>query len=390
MKAFDFIQQEEKRQNQNIELIASENFVSDDVRKATASVFTNKYCEGYPAVRPTGRLGRYYGGCEHADELEQYCCKMWQKVFNTDYHVNVQPHSGSQANMAAYFSILNPGDKILSMSLDAGGHLTHSSNVSFVSKIFDVETYDVDENGYIDYMSVWQKALECNPKLIIAGASSYSREIDYFKFKSIASEVGAYLMVDMAHPAGLIAAGLLQSPFGLADIITTTTHKTLRGPRGGLIFCKPELARKIDSAVFPLLQGGPLMHIIAAKAVAAEECLKPEYNNYCKQVISNSQAMANEFKRLGYNIISGGTDNHMFLLDLRGTGVNGKELQDICDSIGITLNKNAIPNDPLPPSQSSGVRIGTPAMTTKGYKEEDFIRVAQIIDTLIKTYNSEK
>ena len=387
IKAFDFIRNEEQRQAETIELIASENFVSDKVREATSSVFTNKYCEGYPAKRISGRAGRYYGGCQNADALEEYCCDMWRKVFNTDYHVNVQPHSGSQANMAAYLSLLNVGDRILSMSLDAGGHLTHSSEVSFVSRLFDVKTYGVDENGFIDYVDVLNKALEFKPKLIVAGASSYSREIDYFAFKSIANEVNAYLMVDMAHPAGLIASGLLKSPFECADIITTTTHKTLRGPRGGLIFCKPEFAKAVDSAVFPRTQGGPLMHVIAAKAVAAEECLNPEYNEYCEQVVKNSKVMAQEFMRLGYNIVSGGTDNHMFLLSLVDTGINGKQLQEECDKHGITLNKNAIPNDPLPPSQASGVRIGTAAMTTKGFVEADFIQVAQRIDEIITSFH---
>lgn len=386
INAFDFIRNEEQRQSETIELIASENFVSDKVREATASVFTNKYCEGYPATRYSGRVGRYYGGCQNADALEEYCCDMWRKVFNTDYHVNVQPHSGSQANMAAYLSVLNVGDRILSMSLDAGGHLTHSSEVSFVSRLFDVKTYGVDENGFIDYVDVLNKAREFKPKLIVAGASSYSREIDYFAFKSIANEVNAYLMVDMAHPAGLIATGLLKSPFECADIITTTTHKTLRGPRGGLIFCKHELAKAVDSAVFPRTQGGPLMNVIAAKAVAAEECLTSEYKAYCEQVVKNSKVMAQEFMRLGYNIVSGGTDNHMFLLSLAGTGINGKQLQEECDKHGITLNKNAIPNDPLPPSQASGVRIGTAAMTTKGFAEADFIDVAHKIDEIIVTF----
>ena len=385
MNTFDFIKQEEERQNNNIELIASENFVSDNVRKAVSSVFTNKYCEGYPAgPRYSGREGRYYGGCEHADALEEYCCNLWREVFQTDYHVNVQPHSGSQANMQAYMTLLDLGDTILSMSLDAGGHLTHSSSASFVSKLYNVIAYGLNDNGLIDYDEVRKLALENKPKLIVAGASAYSRIIDFQKFKDIADEVGAYLMVDMAHIAGLIAAGLHPTPFGIADIITTTTHKTLRGPRGGLVFCKKQFAKKLDSSVFPRTQGGPLMHVIAGKAVAAEECLTDDYKAYMQQVVNNCQAMADEFQKLGYKIVSGGTENHLFLLDLRGTGKSGMDVQVACDESGITLNKNAVPGDPLPPSQTSGVRIGTAAMTTKGYKEEDFRKVAKIIDLIIK------
>lgn len=387
---FDLIDAEKKRQDENIELIASENFVSEDVLKACGSILTNKYSEGYPANHASGNKGRYYGGCQIVDQIEEKCCMLWKKVFNTDYHVNVQPHCGSTANFAAYFSVLNVGDTILSMSLNNGAHLTHGSPVSFSGKLFNMVFYDVDENGYIDMEDVRNKAIEYKPKLILAGASAYSRIILFDKFSEIAKEVGAYFMVDMAHIAGLIAAGEHPTPFGYADLITTTTHKTLRGPRGGMIFCKPELAKKVDSAIFPFSQGGPLQHIIAAKAVAAEECLLPSYKEYIHQVVLNSKAMCEEFKKMGYNVITGGTDNHLFLLDLTHKGITGIECQEMLDEHGITLNKNCIPNETRSPKVASGVRIGTAAMTTKGYKEKDFIEVAHKIDKYIDEFMKSK
>ena len=383
-KVFDWIEKERQRQEHNIELIASENFVSEDVMRAVGSCLTNKYSEGYPPERPTGNRGRYYGGCVYVDELEQYCCDLWRKVFNTDYHVNVQPHSGSSANLAAYLSVLKPGDGILAMDLNNGGHLTHGSAVNFSGKLFRMAFYDVNAQGFIDMEDVRRKALEHKPQLILAGASAYSRILDFAAFSEIAREVGAYFMVDMAHIAGLVAAGDHPSPFGLADIITTTTHKTLRGTRGGLIFCKPELAKKVDSAVFPGTQGGPLQHVIAGKAVTAEEACTEEYREYIHQVVRNCKAMSQEFLRRGYQVVTGGTDNHLFLLDLTATGLTGKAVQEELDRHGITLNKNCVPHDTRSPQQTSGVRIGTAAMTTKGYKEADFIRVAGEIDAVIQ------
>lgn len=389
-KVFDIIQKEKHRQDTTVELIASENFVSENVLKAVGSCLTNKYCEGYPADHKSGSKGRYYGGCEYIDELEEYCCDMWRKVFNTDYHVNVQPHSGSSANLAAYMSVLKPGDTILAMSLNNGGHLTHGSSVNFSGKLFNMKFYDVDSEGFIDFNDVKNKAEEFRPKLILAGASAYSRIIDFEKFAEIAKSVGAYFMVDMAHIAGLIAAGDHPSPFGLADIITTTTHKTLRGPRGGLIFCKPELAKKVDSTIFPGTQGGPLEHVIAGKAVAAEEACTEEFKNYIHDVVGNCKAMCDEFISMGYKIVTGGTDNHLFLVDLTATGLTGKEVQDELDKHHITLNKNCVPTETRSPQQASGVRIGTAAMTTKGYKKEDFIKVAHDIDKVIKEMQQRK
>ena len=389
-KVFDIIQKEKHRQDTTVELIASENFVSENVLKAVGSCLTNKYCEGYPANHKSGSKGRYYGGCEYIDELEEYCCDMWRKVFNTDYHVNVQPHSGSSANLAAYMSVLKPGDTILAMSLNNGGHLTHGSSVNFSGKLFNMKFYDVDSEGFIDFNDVKNKAEEFRPKLILAGASAYSRIIDFEKFADIAKSVGAYFMVDMAHIAGLIAAGDHPSPFGLADIITTTTHKTLRGPRGGLIFCKPELAKKVDSTIFPGTQGGPLEHVIAGKAVAAEEACTEEFKNYIHDVVGNCKAMCDEFISMGYKIVTGGTDNHLFLVDLTATGLTGKEVQDELDKHHITLNKNCVPTETRSPQQASGVRIGTAAMTTKGYKKDDFIKVAHDIDKVIKEMQERK
>lgn len=389
-KVFDIIEKEKHRQDTTVELIASENFVSENVLKAVGSCLTNKYSEGYPAEHKSGSKGRYYGGCEYIDELEEYCCDMWRKVFNTDYHVNVQPHSGSSANLAAYMSVLKPGDTILAMSLNNGGHLTHGSSVNFSGKLFNMKFYDVNAEGFIDFNDVKNKAEEFRPKLILAGASAYSRIIDFEKFAEIAKSVGAYFMVDMAHIAGLVAAGDHPSPFGLADIITTTTHKTLRGPRGGLIFCKPELAKKVDSTIFPGTQGGPLQHVIAGKAVAAEEACTEEFKNYIHNVVGNCKAMCDEFISMGYKIVTGGTDNHLFLVDLTATGLTGKEVQDELDKHHITLNKNCVPTETRSPQQASGVRIGTAAMTTKGYKKDDFIKVAHDIDKVIKEMQERK
>lgn len=389
-KVFDIIEKEKHRQDTTVELIASENFVSENVLKAVGSCLTNKYSEGYPANHKSGSKGRYYGGCEYIDELEEYCCDMWRKVFNTDYHVNVQPHSGSSANLAAYMSVLKPGDTILAMSLNNGGHLTHGSSVNFSGKLFNMKFYDVDADGFIDFNDVKSKAEEFRPKLILAGASAYSRIIDFEKFAEIAKSVSAYFMVDMAHIAGLIAAGDHPSPFGLADIITTTTHKTLRGPRGGLIFCKPELAKKVDSTIFPGTQGGPLEHVIAGKAVAAEEACTEEFKNYIHDVVGNCKAMCDEFISMGYKIVTGGTDNHLFLVDLTATELTGKEVQDELDKHHITLNKNCVPTETRSPQQASGVRIGTAAMTTKGYKKDDFIKVAHDIDKVIREMQERK
>lgn len=383
-RVFEIIAAEQARQNSTVELIASENFVSENVMKAVGSCLTNKYSEGYPAQRPSGNRGRFYGGCQYVDELEEYCCRQWQSVFQTDYHVNVQPHSGSSANLAAYMSVLKPGDTILAMSLNNGGHLTHGSPVNFSGKLFHMEFYGVDENGFIDYEDVRRKARECRPQLILAGASAYSRIIDFPAFADAAREAGAYFMVDMAHIAGLVAAGDHPSPFGLADIITTTTHKTLRGTRSGLIFCRPELAKRVDSAVFPGCQGGALQHVIAGKAVTAEEASTEEFREYIHAVVRNCKAMCDEFISMGYKVVTGGTDNHLFLLDLTDTGLTGKAVQDELDRHGITLNKNCVPNETRSPQQTSGVRIGTAAMTTKGYTEQDFIAVARQIDRIIR------
>ena len=383
-RVFEIIAAEQARQNSTVELIASENFVSENVMKAVGSCLTNKYSEGYPAQHPSGNRGRFYGGCQYVDELEEYCCHQWQAVFQTDYHVNVQPHSGSSANLAAYMSVLKPGDTILAMSLNNGGHLTHGSPVNFSGKLFHMEFYGVDENGFIDYEDIRRKARDCRPQLILAGASAYSRIIDFPAFADAAREVGAYFMVDMAHIAGLVAAGDHLSPFGLADIITTTTHKTLRGTRGGLIFCKPELAKRVDSAVFPGGQGGALQHVIAGKAVTAEEASTEDFREYIHAVVRNCRAMCDEFISMGYKVVTGGTDNHLFLLDLTDTGLTGKAVQDELDRHGITLNKNCVPNETRSPQQTSGVRIGTPAMTPKGYTEQDFIAVARQIDRIIR------
>ena len=391
-KVFDFIAKEQERQDRNIELIASENFVSENILKAVGSCFTNKYCEGYPYVRTTGRKGRYYGGTMYADELEEYCCDLWKKVYNTDYHVNVQPHSCSQANFAAYMSVIKPGDTILAMNLDNGGHLTHGSSVNFSGKLYNMQFYGVDENGFIDYEDMENKIKEFRPAIVLAGASAYSRIIKFDLIREIIDRCATedypapYFVVDMAHIAGLIAGGAHPSPFGLADIITTTTHKTLRGPRGGLIFCRPELANKVDGAIFPGSQGGPLMHVIAGKAICAEEALSPDYKEYAANVVKNSKAMCEEFIKMGYHVVTGGTDNHLFLLDLSKTHptLTGKMLQEELDKHHITLNKNCVPGEQRKPAETSGVRVGTAAMTTKGWKEADFIEAAKKIDAIIK------
>ncbi len=384
-RTFELIEAERARQQRNIELIASENFVSENVMRAVGSCLTNKYAEGYPTNRTSGKKGRYYGGCEVVDELEEYCCDQWRAVFSTDYHVNVQPHSGSSANFAAYMGVLNAGDTILSMDLSNGGHLTHGSAVNFSGKLFHMEFYGVTPEGFIDYDDLAAKARACRPQLILAGASAYSRVIDFGRFAAVAKEVGAYFMVDMAHIAGLVAAGAHPSPFGVADIITTTTHKTLRGTRGGLIFCRPELAKAIDKGVFPGTQGGPLMHVIAGKAVTAEEACTPEFKEYIFQVVKNTRAMCEAFIRLGYDIVTGGTDNHLFLVDLSRTHpmLSGKEVQNELDRHGITLNKNCVPGEKRSPTETSGVRIGCAAMTTRGWKEADAEVCAERIHAII-------
>lgn len=385
-KVFEFIRKEEERQAHNIELIASENFVSENVLRAVGSCLTNKYAEGYPAVRTSGNKGRYYGGCEFVDELEEYCCEMWRRVFSTDYHVNVQPHSGTSANMEAYAAVLSPRDTILSMSLSAGGHLSHGSPVNFSGREYHIVNYSLDARGYIDMDDVRAKARDFRPKLILAGASAYPRIIDFATFAEIAKEVGAYFMVDMAHIAGLVAAGVHPSPFGLADLITTTTHKTLRGTRGGLIFCKKELASKVDSAVFPRNQGGGLMHVVAGKAVTAEEACDPSFRGYIEQVVKNTKAMCDEFLRLGYEVVTGGTDNHLFLIDFTNTHphLTGKAVQDELDRHGITTNKNCVPCETRSPKETSGLRIGLAAMTTKGWQEADAVACADRIDEILR------
>ena len=371
------------RQKNNLELIASENIVSPGVMAAMGSVLTNKYAEGYPEHR-------YYGGCEYVDIVEKLAIDRAKKLFGAD-HANVQSHSGSQANFAAYFALMKPGDTVLGMSLNEGGHLTHGSPVNMSGKYYNFVSYGVDaESHRIDYAHVRQLALENKPKLIVAGASAYSRTIDFEKFSAIAKEVGAYFMVDMAHIAGLVATGLHPSPIPYADVVTTTTHKTLRGPRGGLILCKNELAKAIDKAVFPGLQGGPLMHVIAAKAICFREALEPEFAKYQKQVVKNAVALSDALMAEGFNIISGGTDNHLILIDLRGKGVTGKELEKRLDEVHITVNKNAIPDDPESPFVTSGIRVGTPAVTTRGLVEEDMKDIAKYIAMCTSDFDGNK
>ena len=378
-KVFELIQKEAGRQDSTIELIASENFVSANVLKAAGSCLTNKYAEGYPGKR-------YYGGCEVVDELELYCQQKWQEGFHTDYHVNVQPLSGTHANLVAYAAVLKPNDTILSLDLNTGGHLSHGAAVSQVGKLYNIRHYCLDTNGYIDMAHVEATAKAFKPQLIVAGASAYSREIDFKRFAEIAHDNSALLLADIAHIAGLVAAGEHPTPFGYADIVTTTTQKTLRGIRGGLVFCKPKLSKKVDSALFPGMAGGPHMHTIAAKAVTAEEALAPDFVNYIRQVKANAKAMAAEFTQMGYEVVTGGTDNHMFLLNFTHTHPNltGKAVQDTLDKYSITLNKNSVPNESRSPMQTSGVRIGTAAMTTKGFRQADFIAVAHEIDAIIR------
>ena len=367
------IKEEYNRQNRNIELIASENIVSPAVLAAMGSVLTNKYAEGYPGKR-------YYGGCENVDVVEHIAIERAKELYHCDY-ANVQPHSGAQANMATFFAMLNPGDTFMGMSLDTGGHLTHGSPVNLSGKYFHAVPYGVNDEGYIDYDEVLRIASECKPKLIVAGASAYPRIIDFKKFREIADEVGAYLMVDMAHIAGLVAAGLHPSPIPYADVVTTTTHKTLRGPRGGMILANNEANDRFNfnKAIFPGTQGGPLEHIIAAKAVCFKEALQPEFVTYQKQIIKNAEALANALQEKGFKLVTNGTDNHLMLVNLKDTEITGKELQNKCDSVYITLNKNAVPNDPRSPFITSGVRIGTPAVTTRGMKEEDMKEIADLI-----------
>lgn len=375
----DAIQAEMERQNSHLELIASENWVSKAVMAAMGSPLTNKYAEGYPGKR-------YYGGCQCVDVVEDLARERAKKLFGCDY-ANVQPHSGAQANLAVFFAMLEPGDKVMGMNLDHGGHLTHGSPVNISGKYFNVVSYGVNDEGVIDYDKVREIAVKEKPKMIIAGASAYARIIDFKKFREIADEVGAYLMVDMAHIAGLVAAGLHPSPIPYADVTTTTTHKTLRGPRGGLILCNQEAADKFNfnKAVFPGMQGGPLEHVIAGKAVCFKEALEPEFAEYQKQIIKNAQALSKGLMDRGVKIVSGGTDNHLMLIDLRGEDVTGKELEKRLDAAHITCNKNTVPNDPRSPFVTSGVRLGTPAVTTRGLKEDDMDMIAECIALVLQS-----
>ena len=382
IEVYKLIKKEEKRQKDNIELIASENFVSEAVLQAQGSILTNKYAEGYPGKR-------YYGGCEYVDQIETIAIERLKKLFNVNY-ANVQPHSGSQANMAAIRSVCNHNDVILGMSLDAGGHLTHGYKLSFSGTDYIAYSYGVNsETGLIDYDEVLRIAREVKPKLIICGASAYPRAISFKKFKEIADDVGAYLLADVAHIAGLIVTGYHESPVGYADIITSTTHKTLRGPRGGIILTNnEELAKKINKTLFPGCQGGPLEHVIAAKAVAFKEDLSEDFKNYIHQVVLNCNAFAEEFKKLGYKLITNGTDNHLLLIDVKTSlNMTGKQAEDKLALVNITCNKNSIPNDTEKPMQSSGIRLGTAAMTSKGFKEEDFVLLAKIMDKVLKCQN---
>lgn len=366
------IEEETARQYNKIELIASENYVSQDVLAVAGSILTNKYAEGYPERR-------YYGGCEHVDTVETLAINRAKEVFKAE-HANVQPHSGSQANMAVYFSVLQPGDTVLAMNLNHGGHLTHGSAVNFSGKLFNFVFYGVDsENEQLNYEDIYQKASKYRPKLIIAGASAYARTIDFKKFRAIADEFKALLLVDMAHIAGLVAGGVHVSPVPYADFVTTTTHKTLRGPRGGLILCKQQFAKRIDSNIFPGMQGGPLMHIIAAKAVALKEALQPNFSGYAQRVVSNARYLADKLQAKGFRLVSGGTDNHLLLIDLRNMDVTGKEVENWLDAVGITVNRNMVPNDPASAQVTSGIRIGTPAVTTRGFAELEMVKIADII-----------
>lgn len=375
---YEQIKNEEQRQKHNIELIASENFVSEAVLEAVGSILTNKYAEGYPNAR-------YYGGCEYIDQIEELARNRAKELFGAE-HANVQPHSGSQANMAVYMTVLQPGDTVLGMDLSNGGHLTHGSKVNFSGKLYNFIAYGVKEDGYIDYEDVERKAMEYKPKLILAGASAYPRKIDFKKFREIADKIGAYFMVDMAHIAGLVCAGEHESPVPYADFVTSTTHKTLRGPRSGLILCKEQYAKALDKTIFPGIQGGPLEHVIAGKAVCFKEAMQPEFKQYAHQVVLNARKLAEELVKRDFKLVSGGTDNHLMLIDLRSKGLTGKEATLLLDEVNITVNKNAVPNDPEKPMVTSGIRIGTPAVTTRGLKEEDMVKLAEAIDlTLQKT-----
>ena len=378
------IEDELARQNSHIELIASENWVSHAVMSAMGSPLTNKYAEGYPGKR-------YYGGCECVDVAENLAIERAKELFGCDY-ANVQPHSGAQANLAVCFAMVEPGDTVMGMNLDHGGHLTHGSPVNISGKYFKIVPYGVNDEGFIDYDELRRIALEAKPKLIVAGASAYARTIDFKKFREVADEVGAYLMVDMAHIAGLVAAGLHPSPIPYADVVTTTTHKTLRGPRGGLILANEEAAKKFNfnKAVFPGIQGGPLMHVIASKAVCFKEALTDEFKAYQKQIIDNAQALANGLMKRGVDIVSGGTDNHLMLVDLKSLNLTGKQAEKMLDEVNITCNKNTIPNDPQSPFVTSGVRLGTPSATTRGLKEEDMDQIAEAIALTLKDFEANK
>lgn len=376
IEVYNAIKQELLRQQNTIELIASENFVSEAVLETAGCVFTNKYAEGYSGKR-------YYGGCKNIDTVETLAIERLKKLFGAE-HANVQPHSGANANLAVYFALLNVGDTIMGMSLSCGGHLTHGSPVNISGKYFNIIPYGVDKNGYMDYDEVRKLALEHKPKLIVAGASAYPREIDFKKFREIADEIGAYLMVDMAHIAGLVAAGLHQSPVPYADVVTSTTHKTLRGPRGGIILCKEKYAKQIDKAVFPGTQGGPLEHIIAAKAVSFKEALSKDFKEYQMQIVKNAKALSLSLLNKGFKLVSGGTDNHLILIDLSDTEITGKEFEHMLEEVGITTNKNSVPNEKRSPFITSGIRIGTPNITTRGMKETDMEEIADIIYDVFK------
>lgn len=374
---FDLVEEEKERQRNNIELIASENFVSENVLRAAGTILTNKYAEGYPNRR-------YYGGCEVVDKVEQLAIDRLKELFGAE-HANVQPHSGSNANLAVYFAMLKPGDKVLGMNLSEGGHLTHGSPVNISGTYYNFVDYGVDrETETIDYEKVREIAKRESPKMIVAGASAYSRKIDFKKFREIADEVDAYLMVDMAHIAGLVAAGLHENPVDYADFVTTTTHKTLRGPRGGAILCREEYAKKIDKAIFPGIQGGPLMHIIAAKAAAFKEALEDDFKDYQVQIIKNAKRLSSALIERGFRIVSGGTDNHLILIDLRDKKITGKDAERLLEEVGVATNKNTIPNDPESPFVTSGIRIGTPAVTSRGFVEEDMDKIAEIIELTLK------
>ena len=381
-EVYSYMEKELKRQQDGIELIASENIVSEAVMEAMGSYLTNKYAEGYPGKR-------YYGGCYVVDEIEDIARNRAKELFGAE-HANVQAHSGSQANMAVYFTVLNPGDTVLGMDLSNGGHLTHGSPVNFSGKLFNFVSYGLDkETEQINYDEVRRLAIENKPKLIVAGASAYPRVLDFAKFREIADEVGAYLMVDMAHIAGLVAGGVHPSPVPYADFVTTTTHKTLRGPRGGLILCKEKYAKDLDKNIFPGMQGGPLMHIIAAKAVCLKEALEPSFKKYASQVVKNCKALADALVKRGFKLVSDGTDNHLILVDLNNKDITGKEAEQLLDKVGITLNKNTVPNETRSPFVTSGVRIGTAAVTTRGFVEADMEEIAEIIDETIKNKDAE-